>query len=171
MHDPQKTDALHSRAYQSPKIVPLKREQVIPTLNQHLDVQAGLCDALEKFADRLPDAVTPDECLTLAQMVYPAVHRAHQFEENVLFPLLVQLGSNEGEMQKTLDRLHGEHWEDEAFAEELAQALREFALMADKRKTVDTLAYMIRGFFEGLRRHLAFEREHLMPILTAGSAR
>lgn len=170
MHNSQKTDALHKRVFDRRKVVPLKKAQIIPTLNQHLDVQAGLCDALERFADRLPDAVTPDECLTLAQMVYPAVHRAHQFEENVLFPMLAQMEGDEAGMQKTLDRLHAEHWEDEAFAEELAQALREFALMADKRKTVDTLAYMIRGFFEGLRRHLAFEREHLMPILNAGSA-
>jgi hypothetical protein len=24
---------------------------------------------------------------------------------------------------------------------------------------------MLRGFFEGLRRHIAFEREHIVPIL------
>ena len=29
----------------------------------------------------------------------------------------------------------------------------------------EALSYMLRGFFEGLRRHIAFEVEHLMPIL------
>jgi hypothetical protein len=24
---------------------------------------------------------------------------------------------------------------------------------------------MLRGFFEGLRRHIAFEREHIVPLL------
>ena len=29
----------------------------------------------------------------------------------------------------------------------------------------ETLGYMLRGFFEGLRRHIAFEEEHLVPLL------
>lgn len=147
------------------KIVPIDRSQVIPTLNQHLNVQSGLCDALEGFADRLPDDVNADECLALAQMVYPTVHRAHQFEENVLFPMLVKCNGDSEQIGNTLDRLHGEHWEDEAYAEELAQALRDFATCDEKNRNVEMLAYMIRGFFEGLRRHLAFEREHILPML------
>lgn len=148
------------------KVVHSKIEYVIPTLNQHLNVQAVLCDALEGFADRLPYGVTADECLALAQMVYPTVQRAHQFEETVLFPILAQRPENQEQMQKTLDRLHGEHWEDESFAGELAQALRDFVATDDANKNVGMLAYMIRGFFDGLRRHLAFEREHILPILS-----
>lgn len=154
----------------SNKVVPIRDDQIIPTLNQHLSVQTGLCDALEDFADRLPDDVTADECLAFAQMVYPTVHRAHQFEENVLFPILARRQQNHAQMKITLDRLHGEHWEDEAFAEEIAQALRDFAHVADDKKNADMLGYMIRGFFEGLRRHIAFEREHIVPILAMEEA-
>lgn len=36
----------------------------------------------------------------------------------------------------------------------------------------EALGYMLRGFFEGLRRHIAFEEEHLVPLLaTAGQGR
>lgn len=170
MPNTQNNDGLKRPPQHYGQVVPLKTAHVLPTLNEHLQVQSGLCDALERFADRLPYTVTADECLALAQMVYPAVHRAHQFEENVLFPMLSQLSEDAVEMGKTLDRLHGEHWEDEAFAEELAQALRDFATAQNRRSNVDTLSYMIRGFFEGLRRHLAFEREHLLPILSAAEA-
>ncbi|MBO0903834.1 hemerythrin domain-containing protein [Jiella sonneratiae] len=32
----------------------------------------------------------------------------------------------------------------------------------------EVLGYMLRGFFEGLRRHIAFEEEHLLPLLATG---
>ncbi len=30
---------------------------------------------------------------------------------------------------------------------------------------VEKLGYMLRGFFTGVRRHLAFEREYILPII------
>ncbi|MCE7026540.1 hemerythrin domain-containing protein [Jiella avicenniae] len=34
-----------------------------------------------------------------------------------------------------------------------------------KNPAAEALGYMLRGFFEGLRRHIAFEEEHLVPLL------
>jgi hypothetical protein len=31
--------------------------------------------------------------------------------------------------------------------------------------TADAAGYMLRGFFEGVRRHVAFEREMLAPLM------
>jgi len=141
--------------------------QVSEYLTRHLDTQTRLCDALERFADNLPDNVSADDCLAIAQSVFPTVHRAHQFEENILFPMLQRKCARQQGLAQTLDRLHGEHWEDESYAEEIAQGLREFACDRNPRDA-ETIAYMVRGFFEGLRRHLAFEREHILPMLEAG---
>lgn len=139
-------------------------EQVVNQLQLHLDAQLSLCDALESFADNLPENVSNDDCLVLAQSVYPAVHRAHQFEENVLFPVLKSMSDENEGISATLDRLHAEHWEDESYAEEIAQSLKDFAANRANIQA-DTLGYMVRGFFEGLRRHIAFEREHIMPMI------
>ena len=65
---------------------------------------------------------------------------------------------------KTIQRLHAEHWEDESFAFEVQDALIEFA-QNPKQSNVEALAYMLRGFFEGVRRHVAFEWEHVVPTV------
>lgn len=134
------------------------------TLEHHLTVQFNLCCALEKVADSLPDDVDTREVLSLAKTIGPIVMRSHEFEEKVLFPVLRDLSDHDKGLAATLDRLHGEHWEDESYAEEVQSGLTDF--VSGQLKTgVDTLAYMLRGFFEGLRRHIAFEREHLLPLL------
>ena len=82
----------------------------------------------------------------------------------ILFPLLMVSGDLEENLKATVERLRYEHWEDESFADEVADALIRF--VTDKASSnAETLAYMLRGFFEGLRRHIAFEREHIVPLL------
>ncbi|MBO6640411.1 MAG: hemerythrin domain-containing protein [Roseitalea sp.] len=136
------------------------------TLKHHMNVQHNLCSALEGLADKLPADVRNDDCLALARSVYPIVHRSHVFEEKTLFPFLKARCAGEADLGETLDRLHGEHWEDEAFAEEVHHELVAFA--ADRSAVnVEKLSYMLRGFFVGLRRHLAFERDHLLPMVEA----
>lgn len=136
------------------------------TLKHHLNVQSNLCAALEQLADGLPSEVRNDDCLALARSVYPIVHRSHKFEERELFPYLKANCAGRDNLAVTLDRLHGEHWEDEAYAEEVQHELMAFA--ADREAVdVEKLGYMLRGFFVGVRRHLAFEREHILPMIEA----
>ncbi|MEL6920111.1 MAG: hemerythrin domain-containing protein [Pseudomonadota bacterium] len=148
--------------------VPQSLSELMDTLNYHLDVQAGLCAALEKVADSLPHAVKPNDCLALARGIPAIIRRAHHFEEDVLFPFMRIHCDDLAVLNKTLDRLHGEHWEDESYAGELHLALTDF--VEGDQPNADKLAYMLRGFFEGLRRHVAFEREHLLPVLARVAA-
>lgn len=141
--------------------------EIAGTLEHHLNVQQSLCAALEKIADALPADVPNSDCVALARSVYPIIHRSHKFEEDVLFPILKNWCAGRPALAETLDRLHGEHWEDEAFAEEVHNEL--IAFVADRSSyNVDKLGYMLRGFFAGLRRHIAFEREHILPMLRVG---
>ncbi|WP_306119731.1 MULTISPECIES: hemerythrin domain-containing protein [unclassified Roseitalea] len=141
--------------------------QVANTLEHHLNVQQNLCTRLEEVADGLPAEVRNDDCLALARSLYPIIHRSHQFEEQLLFPALRTRFADDRSLRATLDRLHGEHWEDEAFAEEVQHELVEF-VAGRCEENVEKLGYMLRGFFIGLRRHLAFEREHILPMLRMG---
>ncbi len=130
-------------------------------LQQHNRKLLCLCDRLEEVADSLPDKIDTQECLLLARSLYPAVYKAHQFEEIVLFPVLA--GHNpDPALKNSFERLKFEHWEDEAFAEEISECLKRYILVPENS---DTLAYMLRGFFESVRRHVAFDTEHLLPKL------
>lgn len=63
-----------------------------------------------------------------------------------------------------LNRLESEHHNDEDYAESVAQAIGCYVLCDDHRKA-ESLSWMLRGFFESIRRHIAFEREHILPFL------
>jgi iron-sulfur cluster repair protein YtfE (RIC family) len=133
-----------------------------------LDAQARVCDELEDLADRLPDSVDSQSCLRTAQQLLPIVKTAHDFEDNILFPLLETQTRYMAEMQNTIERLRFEHWGDQEFAEDVRHALREFVRQREKAN-IDSLAWMLRGFFEGMRRHIAFDREYLLPIVRSVS--
>lgn len=133
---------------------------------RHLTLQLDLCNRLEELADALPANIVAQECLLLARSIVPVLRRAHQFEENLLFPAISHAFATDASIAGTLARLRCEHWEDESFAGELRDGLIGF-LKDPGRCNIDALAYMLRGFFEGLRRHVAFDREHILPLLAA----
>ncbi|MFZ2099031.1 MAG: hemerythrin domain-containing protein [Oricola sp.] len=128
------------------------------------DEQLVLCQKLEEVADELPELSDTQMCLHLAKSIHPMIHEAHEHEEKTLFPLLLSMDNVEDNLKATVERLRYEHWEDESFADEVSDAMIRF--VTDKASSnAETLAYMLRGFFEGLRRHIAFEREHIVPLL------
>lgn len=132
---------------------------------KNLALKLKLCAALEDLADRLPYGVGDDHCLTLAKSLLPILKRAQELEEQQIFPHLRQCYQSDETLPPTLARLEGEHCEDEAFAEELSEHL--IAFVQDRKSgNPDLIAYMLRGFFESLRRHIAFEREHLLPLMS-----
>ena len=141
-----------------------------------------LCDQLEDLADNLPDRIDVSDCLRTARSLVPAVRAAHRFEEHVFFPMAQSVmaqsagaqsagpQSERGQnfsMDEALSRLRGEHREDESFAEEAAEALMDWGMGSDRRGP-ETTGYMLRGLFETLRRHIAFERAVLIqPLIPA----
>ncbi len=133
-------------------------EQLTVSFVKICELQSMVCDDLEAIADGLPDSVDTQFVLMTAQRLLATMRRAHDFEEGVLFPVLEL---NMPHLSATLERLRFEHWGDEEFAADIHQALREYVRLGDKAK-VDSLAWMLRGFFDGLRRHIAFDREVLL---------
>ena len=131
---------------------------------QILDDKDSFCDRLEMTADRLPDEVNAQDGLVLAQDIMPLILHAHQFEENTVYPQLLASPETPADLQVIIDRLRFEHLGDEEFAGDLCICLRRFVTNRDSAN-VEALAWMLRGFFEGLRRHVAFERDHILPLL------
>lgn len=133
-------------------------------LVEHHTVLLHLCSRLETIADSLPNIPNIQECLILCRDIFPIVKNAHDFEERVLFPILHDAKPDNITLDQNLERLCYEHWEDESFAEEISEVFRSY-IDQPQQSEADKLSYMLRGFFEGLRRHIAFETEYLLPLL------
>ncbi|MCR9238290.1 MAG: hemerythrin domain-containing protein [Alphaproteobacteria bacterium] len=141
----------------------LSETEIRQKLARNFKSQLGLCALLEDIADSLPHNVSRNNCLLAAQNIQPIVQVSHKFEEEYLFPLLLSDDQKQNELEPILTRLHAEHCEDESYCNEIVDALEELA--SDQLANIDKLSYMLRGFFEGMRRHIAFEQEHLLPLL------
>lgn len=126
--------------------------------------QLALCRELEEIADSLPASINRQKCIYAAKALGPLIKGIHHYEETVLFPQLQANPDATEALGPTLERLKFEHCEDECFAEELTDAL--LKLGSGDRVNMEAVGYMLRGFFEGIRRHIAFEREHLLQGVT-----
>ncbi len=133
------------------------------TLKECLNRLDSLCTDLEAIADQLPSGTQPPAILPISQKIESIIREVHKLEEEQIFPELLQRYPDDLSLQAALERLRHEHIEDEGFSAEIAEALNDLASGSDRR--TETLGYMLRGFFECLRRHIAFEREHILPKL------
>lgn len=143
----------------------MRNDEITNILATKLALQLQLCEKLELLADSLPNKLDEQNCLVVAKSILPVLIDAHDFEENVVFPALNLHITDKDRLDTTLERLKFEHWEDESFAEELRVCLVDLVKDRDLNQ-VNSISYMLRGFFEGVRRHVAFEREHIMPLLS-----
>jgi len=128
--------------------------------------QEWLCDVLETIADGLPGKL---EC-ALAGMVIEALRNDlplhHKDEEEGLFPLLCRRAVPEDNIDGVIRQLCREHLADDTYCDDLIDVL---AALAEGRppENPEMAGYMIRGFFESYRRHIAFENVVVLPLARA----
>jgi len=122
--------------------------------------QVDLCYALETLADALPSRVDTRAATVLAETLQDTLHHCHQMEETFIFPALL---TARPDMLSTITRLRAEHVEDEEQACEVKDAIMAFVIL-QKRKDVEEFGYLLRGLFVALRRHLAFDRDYVLPL-------
>ena len=123
----------------------------------------ALCAALEAIADALPGGVRRAECLRIASLLVPLLRQAHAYEDDVIFPAFAAVAPD---ADQTIYRLRVEHVEDESFAYEVTEILLAVG-HGEPIANAEAMGFMLRGLFETLRRHIAFEREHVLPAITA----
>jgi len=138
--------------------------QELRTLKQNHQDLLALCHDLEALADSLPFDVNERLCHDVSDSVVALLARTQAFEEELLFPDLErEAGSCFSAMM--IERLKNEHRCDRLAAEEISLTLKAL-LRGHCGLTFETIGYMLRGFFECVRRHVASERaliEQLMP--------
>ncbi len=126
-------------------------------LDELLERQLVLCDLLETIADALPVRLDFERCRMAGRLVVPLLREAHAAEEAVLFPRLV---AQHPKGAALVQRLRLDHLEDECFGEEVQYELHQLACRQEVIAPEAT-GYMLRGFFECLRRHVRHDRDLL----------
>lgn len=121
-----------------------------------------LCDDLEAVADRLPAAIPPRDCTRLAARLDHLMSHTHAEEERVLMPLL--LADGRAELRQLANRLRREHQVDAVTMQEVVEAL---SMLAGARapEPPEATGYLLRAFFESLRRHIHTEKD-IIALLT-----
>jgi hemerythrin-like domain-containing protein len=127
----------------------------------------NLCDQLETIADSLPYRVDRLQCVRVANVLLPFLRESHRYEEEVLFPAFERGMMAPATSGETVRRLKSEHVYDECAAEEITEKLMWIGRGGDIANP-EALGFMLRAFFDPVRRHIAFERDHVIPA--AGEA-
>lgn len=143
------------------------RDGLVPCVemtNAH-QTKLRLCEALEDIADRLPADVDRFRCLEIASSLVPLLRRCHEYEEEVVYPAYVTARGSEA--SGTVSRLKAEHVEDECAAQDLSEVLLAIG-HGEAIGNPEAMGFMLRAFFEAVRRHVAFEREHVLPAIGVG---
>ena len=122
-----------------------------------------LCDRLEAIADAIPHRVDRLQCLVVASRLVPLLRESHSYEEEVVFPAFEKAVSKGSAGNASILRLKAEHIYDESSAQDLTAMLLKIGHGAEVENP-EALGFMLRAFFDMVRRHIAFEREHVLPL-------
>lgn len=121
-----------------------------------------LCELLEDIADGLPRKFEP-ALAVIAISILKGSAKAHiKFEEAAFFPILRERLPAGSPIVDALACLSQEHERDEDTGDELAEALKE-ALRLGAPQNPESLGYILRGYFESQRRHIAWENCVVLP--------
>ena len=143
-----------------PPTGPVDRFGVARRFDACLDRQLELCLALEALADSLPSQLDTHAAMMLVNRLPSTLARCHRLEERMVFPVL---RISNRDLSPILERLRTEHLEDEDQAEDVCEAVKTFVTHRSKAGA-EEIGYMLRGLFTQMRRHVAFDREHVLPL-------
>ena len=147
----------HDRCRVSQACAPARFVPCVDMARAHAQ-KLRLCAALEAIADGLPSRVDQFQCLAVASSLVPLLRACHRFEEEIVFPVFARSRGGAA----VVARLKAEHLEDDCAAEDLSEAL--LAIGHGKPiENPEAFGYMLRALFESMRRHIAYERDHVLP--------
>ncbi|WP_296743977.1 hemerythrin domain-containing protein [Mesorhizobium sp.] len=119
----------------------------------------ALCDMLEAIADNLP-RTDRLQCLAVAGGLLPLLRGCHRFEEELVFPAFLRREDG----SDIVERLKLEHLEDDSAAADLSEVLLAHG-HGQPIENPEAFGYMLRALFESMRRHIAFEHDHVLPVV------
>lgn len=131
-------------------------------LDEEHSIFLDVCAVLEHVADGLPDEA--DLCLAVNAADIVVRHQGDHYasESGVLFPALRQKVGNDHLIARILEQLDSHREQDVDVANEILDVLQS---QRDTRKPTNPgmIGYMLRHYFIGERRQIAWERRIVLP--------
>lgn len=116
----------------------------------------GLCDRLEAIADALPRRIDTAGCREVADSLASTLSEVHSLEDEFLFPVIAAARCGD-DGQGLIERLRDEHRHDTEVAALVVRTVKQL-LHGRGPHQWEAIGYMLRSFFETVRRHVATER-------------
>lgn len=123
-----------------------------------------LCSSLERIADGLPATGHLVRTGRVLAFLDRAFARHVFLHEKCLFPLLRSLEEGNASLELMLRELEFEHSADRGLIVEILSA---FMGRDSRDGCLEALGYLLRSFFDNFRRHCAWERTALYPLVRA----
>lgn len=136
---------------------------VLQWVQHEHDVQHKLCRVLEAIADTLPAPINPLGADAVLVTLRCGLSRYMVIQQRVLFPPLRRRATPEDNIEELIQRISLDNAADRELALDTADQI-EAALASGRHPNPDMLSYMLRGVFEGRRRHIAWEAAVLLPL-------
>ncbi len=121
-----------------------------------------LCAQMEAMADRLPAAFKAKRTLRLLQLTELSLKRHIALQEQFIFPNIRKTDGRR--IDRLLEHCEYEHASDGGLLVEIMETAIDPGLPGDKAR-VEPFGCLLRHFFEGKRRHLAWEKQMLEPFM------
>ena len=121
----------------------------------HRGIQRAICDDLEKIADQLGGPVDSSLCQSVLQKLEYDLPLYH-LDEELFFSVLCNQHEDDLILAKCAALAAADHRLNETYIFELAEPLRDVGA-GGMLYNINTVGYMLRCCFEGLRRHLNWE--------------
>lgn len=122
--------------------------------------QRRLCDTLESIADQLPEMIEPELCMAVynsLELNLPVYHR----NEEALYAVILDNAPAGQTLDSAVEIAKKEHRIHHGYAHEFHEFMNNQNIYGFNP---DMYGYMLRGFFEAIRSHLAWEDATLIPF-------
>lgn len=141
----------------------LSPEGLLSYIEKEHQAERNLCDMLERIADNLLEPLDTELARTGIVTLRRCLKRHVLLEEKYLYPVLAKRLCPGDLAENLLTHIRSEHTTDECLAHDTADQLEQ-ALMTGRASNPEMLGYMLRGFFECRRRHIAWEDAIVLPL-------
>lgn len=128
----------------------------------------GIADALELLADQLPGRIELDLVAALQNVLEPSWDEHLNCHEELIMPLIERAGLDGPDTLAEIALLDREHYQIAGVNDEVIEQLMRLA--SGERLNYETFGYILRGAFEGRRRHLDWETTFFGRVLFDGRA-
>ena len=135
----------------------------IAVLENDQEEYLKLCIALEEIADALPGNVDFAKAEAAVLLLRDGFANHVSAQEELLFPILRRRAIASDHIDALLGQIEYEHAVDQGLAVEVAETLAD---LIEQRRAAkpEMLGYLLRCFFEGYRRHAAWEK-HVIYVI------